>query len=142
MRAPLEGIRVVDTTDGRGELCGRLLADLGADVILVEPPEGSALRRTGPFDPSGEHSLAHAWRNANKRGIVADLTTAAGLDRLGALLAEADVWVESSTPGVGVDPAPIAAAHPHLVVTHLPKRLQSKIILVLILHLDHCLVFS
>lgn len=117
MRAPLEGIRVVDTTNGRGELCGRLLADLGADVVLVEPPEGSALRRTGPFDPAGEHSLAHAWRNANKRGAVADLTTEAGVGRLHSLLADADVWIESSTPGGPVDPAAIAVDHPHLVVT-------------------------
>ncbi len=108
MRAPLEGIRVVDSTDGRGELCGRLLADLGADVLLVESGEGSSLRRTGPFDPSGRHSLAHAWRNANKRSVIADTGTAAGLERLHTLLAEADVWIESSDPGGPVDPAAVA----------------------------------
>ena len=46
--APLDGLRVVDSTNGRGELCGRLLADLGADVILVEPPGGSTLRQRHP----------------------------------------------------------------------------------------------
>ena len=117
MRAPLEGIRVVDSTDGRGELCGRLLADLGAEVILVESPEGSTLRHTGPFDPTGRHSLAHAWRNANKRSVVADTATEAGRDRLDALLAQADVWIESSDPDGDIDPAAVAAAHPHLIVT-------------------------
>ena len=46
---PLSGIRVVDLADEKGELCGRLLAELGADVVRVEPPEGAASRRLPPF---------------------------------------------------------------------------------------------
>jgi crotonobetainyl-CoA:carnitine CoA-transferase CaiB-like acyl-CoA transferase len=117
MTAPLEGLRVVDSTNGRGELCGRLLADLGADVVLVEPPDGSALRTRFPRTPDGTQSLAFAWRNANKRGMVIDTGTEVGRDRLLALLAGADVWIESADPGSEPDPAAVAAALPHLVVT-------------------------
>ena len=57
MQKPLEGLRVVDTTNNRGELCGRLLADLGANVVLVEPINGSSLRETAPV--SYTHLRAH-----------------------------------------------------------------------------------
>ena len=90
---PLSFLRVVDLTDLRGALCARILADLGADVIRVEhaqPPD----------------SLAHAYRNANKRSVVLDPDDQAALD---ALLADADVLVEN----VGVDA--VADRHPHLV---------------------------
>ena len=71
MEKPLEGLRVVDTTNNRGELCGRLLADLGANVVLVEPASGSSLRRIAPFGPNGD-SLGFLWRNANKSGVSID----------------------------------------------------------------------
>ena len=90
---PLSWLRVVDLTDLRGALCARILADFGADVIRVEWQE--------PPD-----SLAHAYRNANKRGVVHDPEDRAGLDEL---LAAADVLVEN----VGLDA--IAERHPHLV---------------------------
>ena len=54
MEQPLDGLRVVDTTNNRGELCGRLLADLGASVVLVEPLGGSSLRNAAPFSSDGE----------------------------------------------------------------------------------------
>jgi crotonobetainyl-CoA:carnitine CoA-transferase CaiB-like acyl-CoA transferase len=92
---PLSWMRVVDLTDLRGALCARILADLGADVIRVE--------RADPPD-----SLAHAYRNANKRGVVLDLED--GATALDALLADADVLIEN----VGVDDE-VRAAHPHLV---------------------------
>ena len=113
---PLDGLRVVDTTNGRGELCGRLLADMGADVILVEPPGGSAGRTAPPFSPDG-HSLAFAWRNANKRGIVLDLTDESDAARFAELLHDADVLIESNDPGDALDPTALRAQHPHLVVT-------------------------
>ncbi len=68
---PLEGLRVVDLADEKGELCGRTLADFGADVVRVEPPEGARSRRIPPFH-DGE-SLYFAYRNFNKRGLVLDL---------------------------------------------------------------------
>ena len=52
MEHPLAGLRVVDTTNNCGELCGRLLSDLGADVVLIEPPQGSTLRQAAPFSPN------------------------------------------------------------------------------------------
>ncbi|HIF99541.1 MAG TPA: CoA transferase, partial [Myxococcales bacterium] len=61
---PLSGLRVVDLADEKGELCGRLLADLGAEVIRVEPPEGAFSRRLPPFAPDGETSLYFGFRNA------------------------------------------------------------------------------
>lgn len=117
----LEGMRVVDLADEKGELCGRVLADLGAEVIRVEPPEGAVSRRLGPFAPDGRTSLYFGFRNAGKRGAVLDLATASGRERLHALLAEADVLAESTLPGtlasLGLSPAALLERHPHLVVT-------------------------
>jgi len=117
----LEGMRVVDLADEKGELCGRLLADLGAEVIRVEPPTGALSRRLPPFAPDGETSLYFGYRNAGKRGAVIDPTTPAGREQLHDLLAEADVLIESSLPGtlagLGLAPADLIARHPHLVVT-------------------------
>ena len=116
---PLHGLRVVDMADEKGELCGRLLADLGADVVRLEPAGGSVSRRVPPFH--GEHSLYYAVRNFNKRGGVVDLESEGGRRRLLRLLERADVWVETSRPGqlaqVGFDPAEVARRVGHLVVT-------------------------
>jgi len=120
MRA-LEGMRVVDLADEKGELCGRLLADLGAEVIRVEPPGGALSRRLSPFAPDGGTSLYFGFRNAGKRGAVIDLETDAGRERLHALLDQADVMIESGLPGslarLGLSPASLTERHPHLVVT-------------------------
>ncbi len=70
---PLAGLRVVDQADDRGALCGRLLADLGADVVRVEPPTGAPTRALGPF--VGPHSLHHAVRNTGKTGCALDVST-------------------------------------------------------------------
>lgn len=115
--SPLTGLRVLDTTDECGELCGRLLADMGADVILVEPPGGSSLRQRHPRSPDGAHGLGFAWRNANKRGIVLDLADADDRARFEALLDDADVWLESAGRNALVDPAAASASRPELVVT-------------------------
>ena len=94
MKRPLAGLRVVDTTNNCGELCGRLLSDLGADVVLVEPPQGSNLRQAAPFSPNGE-SLGFLWRNANKSGITLDISTKKGYEEFTHLLSKADIWIES-----------------------------------------------
>ena len=65
---PLSGVRVIDFTDGTAGFAGRFLADLGADVMLVEPPEGAASRRAQPQHDG--HGLRFATAHANKRGIV------------------------------------------------------------------------
>ena len=78
--APLAGLRVVDMADEKGEMCGRFLADLGADVIRVEPPGGARSRRLPPFH--GATSLSFAARNANKRGVMLDVAVPADRERL------------------------------------------------------------
>ena len=95
---PLQDLRVIDLCHGRGDLCGRLLGDLGADVLLVEPPAGSASRRLPPFAPDGT-SLYFAYRNTNKRSAILDLSNLGDRDHLLSLAAHADVVVESSPPG-------------------------------------------
>ena len=98
----LSPYRVLDLTDESGFLCGRLLADLGADVIKVEPPGGDPARHIGPFygdDPAPEKSLYWFAFNANKRGVTLDLESPAGHDQFAALVATADFVVESFAPG-------------------------------------------
>ncbi len=115
---PLRGLRVLDFADEKGELCGRLLADLGADVIRVEPPEGARSRRLPPFH-AGE-SLYYAFRNAGKRGITLDLTAEYGVEALHAQLRCADVWIESFGPGylesLGFDFADLIERYPKLLI--------------------------
>src|SRR5438067_9801450 len=115
--AALAGMRVVDLTEEVGELCGRLLADLGADVVRVEPPGGSPSRSLPPRAPDGT-GLWWLYRNSNKRGVVIDLDDDA--DGLHALLARADVLLDSAPPGVraaqGLDVSSLAARYPELVV--------------------------
>jgi crotonobetainyl-CoA:carnitine CoA-transferase CaiB-like acyl-CoA transferase len=119
MDAPLAGIRVVDLTVDRGELCGRLLADLGAEVVKVEPPEGSPARQLAPRH--GDISLFFAVRNAGKLGVVVE--DEAQLDEL---LAHSDAVLLSDLPGQGRDANELAARHPHLVVTSItPYGLTS-----------------
>ncbi len=121
---PLTGIRAIDLAADRGELCGRLLSDLGADVIKVEPPEGSPSRSLPPLDPlTPEHSLFFTMRNCGKRSVVIDPGDAAGMASFESLLGSADVLIGSAEPGAAADAgAPeleaeaIAARHRHLVV--------------------------
>lgn len=112
----LAGLRVLDLADATGAFAGRLLARLGADVVLAESPGGSPLRRVPPFwqgvaDP--ERSLFFWFYAAGKRSCVVDPDTPDGTARLARLIASADVVIETGPPGRG--PA-LAAAHPQLVV--------------------------
>ena len=112
---PLSGLRVVDCTVDRGELASRLLGDLGADVVKVEPPGGSPGRRTAPVRRAV--SLAFAVRNAGKRGVVLDLADEADVGRFHELLDHADVLVTSGVDlAPGLDARDLATRHPHLVV--------------------------
>src|SRR5262252_5272265 len=79
----LTGLRVLDLTDYRAQLCGRLLADLGADVIKIEPPGGDSARRIGPFvddTPHPDRSLFFWFYNLNKRSLTLDLTSSKGIE--------------------------------------------------------------
>src|SRR5215471_10068957 len=101
-RGALTGIRVIELADEQAEYCGLTLAGLGADVIKVEPPGGSPTRRIGPFyeDREGPERSLFFWQyNRGKRSIVLDLRAPADRDRFRALVAGADVLLESTPRG-------------------------------------------
>ncbi len=120
-RAPgaLQGLRVIDQTQVMaGPFCGMLLADMGAEVIKLEPPEGEHTRR--PELPLARGvSAAFLAVNRNKRGMTLDLKQPEGVAILRALAATADVLVENFRPGVarrlGVDHDSLATINPRLV---------------------------
>ncbi|MYD28157.1 MAG: CoA transferase [Dehalococcoidia bacterium] len=114
--------RVLDLSDERGLLCGYILADLGADVILVEPPGGSPARKTPPLlggAPEGEQSLYWAAYARNRRSIELDLDSPEGQADLRRLVASADVLIESDEPGAmaarGLGYDDLAEVNPALV---------------------------
>ena len=99
---PLTGIRVLDLSGDLGVYCGKLLADVGADVIKVEPPGGDAMRKTGPFiagADSPENSIHWRHYNTNKRSITLSIASDDGSALLRRLADSADVVVESFQPG-------------------------------------------
>ncbi len=99
---PLADLRVLDLADGLGLYCTKLLADLGADVIKIEPPEGSPARRRGPWfegNESPETSVSWWHYNTNKRSITLDLASPSGQEALRELVKTADVLVEDAPPG-------------------------------------------
>ncbi len=122
--------RVLEFASRRAAYCGKLLAGLGADVVLIEPyPDssgypGDASRMTPPFAgglPGPERSLFFAYMNAGKRGVTLDLRTDAGQRRLLALARDADAVVDPFDPGyldgLGVGYAALSRENPGLVLT-------------------------
>jgi len=102
MDSLLGGYRVLDLTDEGGLMCGKILGDLGADVIQIEPPGGSSARNIGPFYhdiPHPEKSLYWFWTALHKRGITLNLETADGREIFKRLVKSADFVVESFEPG-------------------------------------------
>ena len=98
----LKGCRALDLTDEKGFLCGKILADLGADVIKIERPGGDTSRRIGPFwadIPDPEKSLYWFAYNSNKRGITLNLAAADGREIFKKLVKRADFVIESFPPG-------------------------------------------
>jgi crotonobetainyl-CoA:carnitine CoA-transferase CaiB-like acyl-CoA transferase len=131
--AILDDLLVLDLSGGiAGPYCARLLADHGADVIKLEPPEGDRARRMPPFagdDPDPEKSLFFLLLNLNKRGITLDAETAEGAATLRRLAQVADVIVEDFAPGylasLGLDHATLSADNPGLIMTSLTPFGQS-----------------
>ena len=118
----LNGVRVIDLATSRAEMAGRVLADMGAEVIKVEPPEGSASRRLPPFsDQDPERSLYWAAMGLGKRSVVIDLDDEEGRGDFLALLSTADVLVESFDPGamadLGLGYDDLKDQHPQLIYT-------------------------
>ena len=116
---PLEGLRVVDLTQVMaGPFCTMILADLGADVIKVEPPGGDLSRSMGGdrLRLKGSDRAPFLALNRNKRSVVLDLKVASQRDQLLELARDADVFVENFRPGVatrlGIDYATVRATNP------------------------------
>ena len=123
MAAPLEGIRVIELARIlAGPWAGQTLADLGADVIKVEAPEGDDTRRWGPpfIEAGGETTAAyfHAT-NRGKRSVICDFRTAEGQEVVRRLVADADVVIENFKVGglakYGLDYASLRAVNPRLI---------------------------
>jgi crotonobetainyl-CoA:carnitine CoA-transferase CaiB-like acyl-CoA transferase len=102
MAGPLTGLRVIELAHERCAFAGKLLADAGADVILVEPPGGAPQRTHEPFvddRPDPERSLSWWHYNTSKRGVTLNLDTDEGRLLLRRLVAEADIFLEGEDPG-------------------------------------------
>jgi len=113
---PLAGLRVLDLTDETASFAGRILADLGADVVMIESPEGNRSRFQKPMMtdgsvPTPERSFAHQYFNANKRSVVID--GADSTEQLHAWAAVADVVI--ATPPFRLAQALASAANPDVV---------------------------
>ena len=115
----LEGLRVLDQTQVMaGPFCAMLLADMGADVVKIEPPGGETTRAMD-LEAAPGVSAPFLAVNRNKRGLVLDLKRVEGVAILTQLVATADVLIENYRPGVarrlGVDYATLSAVNPRLV---------------------------
>lgn len=120
----LQPYRALDFTDDRGYLCGKILADLGADVIKVENPRGDPGRRIGPFYkgiPDPEKSLYWFAFNSNKRGITLNIDTADGREIFRRLAKDADFVIESFPPGymeeLGLGYSELSQINPGIIMT-------------------------
>jgi benzylsuccinate CoA-transferase BbsE subunit len=128
----LGDVRVLDLTSEIGAYCTKLLADLGADVIKIEPPGGDPARAVGPFyhdEPGPERSLSFANLNTNKRSVVLDLDSAEGRAAFEKLVATADIVVESFAPGyldrLGLGYEGLSRLRPDIIVTSITGFGQS-----------------
>ena len=134
MSDALAGLRVLELADRSAALGGRILADLGAEVILVEPPGGAPIRDEAPFlddVPDVERSFGHLYLNANKCSVVLDLDQEADRARFLDLLATSDVLLETMPPGWldarGLDASLLRATQPGLIRCSLtPFGLDSE----------------
>jgi benzylsuccinate CoA-transferase BbsE subunit len=98
----LSPYRVLDLTDEKGLFCGKLMGDVGADVIKIEKPGGDPARNIGPFyhdEPDPEKSLFWYAFNTSKRGVTLDIETADGQEIFKRLVKSADFVIESFPPG-------------------------------------------
>lgn len=123
MTGPLVDVRVIEICDQPGQYAGKLLADMGADVIKVETPAGSSARAIGPFVrdiPGPNRSLNFWYYNTNKRSVVLDWENSAdGKAALLRLIDGADLVLEDRAPGelasLGIDLAALRAVQPDLI---------------------------
>ena len=130
--ALLRGYTALDLTDFKGQLCGRLLGDIGMEILKVEPPGGDPVRRQGPFiefQNGSLLSLPFAHLNANKKSVILDLHEPEGRARFLELAERADVILESFLPGfldsVGLGYTDLARVNSRLVMASVSGFGQS-----------------
>ena len=123
-RFPLSAYRVLDLTDAKAFLCGRILGDLGADVIKIEPPGGDPERLVGPFHhdtPDPDRSLSYWAYNTNKRSMTLDLGRPSDRRTFLRMAAAADFVIESKPVGylrsLGLGYDDLRRSNPSLVMT-------------------------
>ena len=122
MGLPLDGVRVIEVGQAlAGPLAGVVLADMGAEVIKIEKPDGGDDARIWgpPFGPDGETSLYFYSQNRNKRSVVLDLKVPADIAALHRLCETADILIQNLRPGVvdeiGIGPEAMLERHPRLI---------------------------
>ena len=115
----LQGVRVIELANERIAFAGKLMADMGAEVILIEPPEGDASRSYPPFEPTNNESLYFWHYHTNKHSVVLDLTLPEDQKRLRKLLVQADILLESEPVNrlteLGLDYQDLAPENPGLI---------------------------
>lgn len=120
----LDDIRILDLAGETGVYATKLLADLGADVIRIEPPAGDPLREIGPFwhdEAAADRSLTFLHANTNKRSVTLDIASAEGKALFEKLVATADVVVETFEPGyldsLGLGYTGLSKIKPDIILT-------------------------
>jgi len=128
----LSGRRVLELADETGVYCGKLLADMGADVLKIEHPGGDATRELPPFwqdRPGPDHGLFFLYMNTSKRGLTLDLARPEGQGLFRRLASTADLVLETLPPGrldeLEVGQESLRQARPSLVVTSITGFGQS-----------------
>jgi benzylsuccinate CoA-transferase BbsE subunit len=115
----LDGIRIIDLCDVSSVYASKILSDMGAEVIRVEPPDGDPMRHQAPLDDRTGESLFYAFMNVNKRSVVLDLQQEDGREDFRRLVASADIVIESQPVGsldaLGIGYSSFAAGQPALV---------------------------
>jgi len=129
---PLSGLRVLELADEKGQWCGKLMADLGAEVIKIEPPGGEDCRTVGPFLndlPHRDRSLSFWHYNTSKRGVTLNLKTEDGKDLFKRLAASADVILETFDAGylvsLGLSYETLCRSNPRLIMCSLTRFGQT-----------------
>ncbi len=123
MAGPMTGVRVVELAVWvAGPSCGGILADWGADVVKIEPPEGDPFRGVMALGGFAGSNPAFALDNRGKRSIAIDLRTDEGREAAAKLVATADVFLSNLRPGalrrLGLDHETLRARHPRLIYAH------------------------
>jgi crotonobetainyl-CoA:carnitine CoA-transferase CaiB-like acyl-CoA transferase len=128
----LSGYRVLDLTEGGYLICGKILADLGADVVKIEPPQGSCSRAIGPFYKDilqSEKSLFWFAYNVNKRGITLDIAKSDGKKIFLELVKKTDFIIESFPPSylkdLGIGYTEIAQINPKIIMVSITPYGQN-----------------